>query len=66
MLKILEIMQKMNLPIKKAILFIDAISTLISFGNYPAKYKNPERQWLAQTNVNLFKSENITGYTTVY
>ena len=39
--KILEIMQKMDLPVKRAILFIDAISTLISLGNHPAKYKNP-------------------------
>ena len=63
MLKVLEIMQKMKLPITKAILFIDAISTLISLGNHPAKYKTPFRRWLSATNVNLFKSAQITGQT---
>merc|ERR1712055_1036408 len=47
-------------PVTKAILFIDAISTLISLSKHPALFPAPANRYLAQTNINLIKCAAIT------
>ena len=63
MLKVMDIMQTFHIPVKRAILFIDAISTLISLRQHPVKFKCPLRRWFASTNINLFKAAQISGQT---
>ena len=59
--KVCEIMSELSLPIMKAFLFVNAISTLISLSHHSVQYKNPFCKLLASTNVNLYKVALLSG-----
>ena len=53
-------MDELKIPITRCLMFVDAISTLLSLRQHPARYKPPLRNWFAATNINLFKCAQIS------
>ena len=57
--KVAQLMDKLSIPIFRAILFSDAISSLLSLRRHPAIFKHPQRKWLASANVSLFQTAEL-------
>ena len=55
LVKIATIMEKLQIPIHKAIVFLGAISTLLSLQRHPTIYQHPIRKWLSGSGTRLFQ-----------
>ena len=60
MWKVVHLMEDLKIPVSRCILFIDAISTLLSLERHPVKFPLPLRRWFAAVNINLYKCAQVS------
>ena len=60
MLQVAQYMESMTFQLAGAVVFIDAISVILSLSHHPCRYKVPFKKWISGINSNLFQIALLT------